>query len=261
MTVTFAHIINPVSVGPGSDLFVAQPVTFETMRVARKFSAEQVQVDLFSAQYAEDVSLVPADFTKTENLTHSVLDLSDFREQRKLPLVNDILSRLYETSDAEYFIYTNVDIALMPHFYSAVATLLRGGLDGLVINRRTIPDIYKDKAHIPLMYSMPGEPHGGFDCFVFRREVFPEFLLGDLCVGIGGVGRLLMVNVLVHAKRFSLIGDAHLTFHIGDDMSWKSNRYSDYTDFNTKEARAALEEMDRRYGPFDRSTVPGIYLN
>jgi hypothetical protein len=225
------------------------------------FSAEQVQVDLFSAQYAEDAALVPADFSQTENLTRSILDLSDFREQRKLPLVNDIIRRLYDASDADYFIYTNVDIALMPHFYSAVLTLLHGGHDALVINRRTIPDIYKDTAHIPLMYSMPGKPHGGFDCFVFRRNAFPAFVLGNLCVGVGGVGRLLMVNVLVHAKRFSLIQDAHLTFHIGDDMTWKSDRYSDYTEFNAREARTSLESLDKRYGPFDRTTVPGIYLN
>lgn len=148
----------------------------------------------------------------------------------------------------------------MPHFYSAVATLLRGGLDALVINRRTIPGTYTNKAHIPLMYSMLGKSHGGFDCFVFRRDAFPAFILGNLCVGVGGVGRLLMVNLLVHATNFSLIRDAHLTFHIGDEMSWSSDSYSDYTDFNAREAHAALKALEKCYGPFDRNTVPGIYL-
>jgi hypothetical protein len=95
---------------------------------------------------------------------------------------------------------------------------------------------------------------------VFRRAAFPAFVLGNLCVGAGGVGRLLMVNVLVHARRFNLIKDAHMTFHIGDDMSWKSDRYTDYAAFNAREARNALKVLDSRHGPFDRSTIPGIYL-
>jgi hypothetical protein len=32
-----AHIINPVGVGKLSALFVTQPVTFETMKIAREF--------------------------------------------------------------------------------------------------------------------------------------------------------------------------------------------------------------------------------
>jgi len=31
---SFAHAVNPVRVPQTSDLFVAQPITFETMRVA-----------------------------------------------------------------------------------------------------------------------------------------------------------------------------------------------------------------------------------
>jgi hypothetical protein len=38
-----AHIINPVDVGVSSDLFIAQPITFETMRVAREF--EYIETD------------------------------------------------------------------------------------------------------------------------------------------------------------------------------------------------------------------------
>jgi hypothetical protein len=51
---TFAHIINPVIVEPTSDLYVAQPVTFETMRIARDFATGQVAVKLLTTQYPED---------------------------------------------------------------------------------------------------------------------------------------------------------------------------------------------------------------
>ena len=35
---SIAHIIHPVMVKPPSDLIIAQPVTFETMRIAREFA-------------------------------------------------------------------------------------------------------------------------------------------------------------------------------------------------------------------------------
>ena len=34
----------------------------------------------------------------------------DFQKEIKLPLIHDILERLYNASDADYLIYTNVDI-------------------------------------------------------------------------------------------------------------------------------------------------------
>ena len=46
-----AHIINPFIVGKSSDLFVAQPLTFETMRIAKEFARDRADVTLFSAQY------------------------------------------------------------------------------------------------------------------------------------------------------------------------------------------------------------------
>ncbi len=36
-----AHIINPVAVQGSSDLFIAQPITFETMKVARNFAIKK----------------------------------------------------------------------------------------------------------------------------------------------------------------------------------------------------------------------------
>ena len=49
---TLAHIVNPVTVSERSDLFVAQPVTFETMRRAREAARPEVEVALLTAQEA-----------------------------------------------------------------------------------------------------------------------------------------------------------------------------------------------------------------
>ncbi len=67
-----------------------------------------------------------------------MLDCGRFAVPRKLPLIKDILGRLYDASDAEYFIYTNVNIGLMPNFYVAVNAIIESGYDAFVINRRTI---------------------------------------------------------------------------------------------------------------------------
>jgi len=246
-----AHIINPVSVGPSSDLFVAQPITFETMRIAREFARDQVEATFFSAQYPEDRALVPADFQMTPDLARSVLDLGNFQIRRKLPLLADILDRLYEASDAEYFIYTNVDIALMPQFYAAVNAFIEKGYDAFVINRRTILSKYQSVSEIPLMYAEAGERHEGHDCFVFRREVYSKYKLGAVCIGAPMIGRVFIWNLACHAKQFKEFKKQHLTFHIGNDLTWQREEYFDYFAHNKSEAAKVLMEIEKEHGPFD----------
>jgi hypothetical protein len=230
-----AHIINPVIVGRSSDLFVAQPITFETMKAAREFARGQVEVELFSAQYPEDRALVPEYIQMTPDLERSVLDLGTFQKKRKLPLIKDILDRLYEATDADYLIYTNVDIALMPHFYVSVNQLIDQGYDAFVINRRTISNAYRQSQHIPLMYAQAGKSHPGHDCFVFKRDVYPDYYLGNVCIGATEVGKTLNLNLICHANRFKEFKYLHLTFHIGDDRIWQSPANSDYCIHNENE--------------------------
>ncbi len=76
--ISIAHIINPVIAEKQSDLFLAQPVTFETMRIARKLVSNQVRVSLHTAQYPEDRSLIPDFFSMTPDLTRSVMHIDTF---------------------------------------------------------------------------------------------------------------------------------------------------------------------------------------
>lgn len=247
-----AHIINPVIVEKSSDLYVAQPITFETMKIARKNAAGQVAVDLFTAQYPEDRPLVPDGFQATADLERSVLDLGRFQKKRKLPLLADILDRLYEASDAEYFIFTNVDIGVLPHFYITINALIDANLDAFVINRRTISAEYRRLAEIPLMYAEVGHKHEGHDCFVFRREVYPKYHLGAVCIGIPLVGRVLLWNLIGHAKKFKEFKKMHLTFHLGpgNDNVWQGQEWSDYRAHNIREAEKVIATMEQAHGPF-----------
>lgn len=255
-----AHIINPVIVKESSDLFVAQPITFKTMRIAQEFARERVEVTLFSAQYPEDRPIIPEWFQMTPDLDRSILDIGSFHKKRKLPLIKDILDRLYGASDAEYFIYTNVDIALMPNFYVTVNKLIGAGYDAFVINRRTIPDRYRSIDEIPLMYSEAGESHPGHDCFVFKRDVYTGYRIGTVCVGINWVGRALIYNLVCRAKHFKEFKRKHVTFHIGNDKTWKRNEYTDYVAHNKREALKVLAEFERQYGAFDRNGPLSVYF-
>lgn len=254
-----AHIINPVDVGRQSDLYKAQPVTFETMRIAQEVAKHRVEVELYTTQFEEDRSIIPETFTQLTNLDRSVLDLRTFQKSKKLPLVRDILDRLFEASDADYFIYTNVDIALKPHFYSTVASLLEEH-DALVINRRTISNEYTEVKEIPLMWSELGKAHGGFDCFVFKREAYPKYRFSNTCIGAKGVGVVLYANLIAHAKSFKLLKESDLTFHIGNDMVWKSDILNDFERYNTQQVNVAVQAMRVVAGPLDRTTAHGSFL-
>lgn len=235
-----AHIINPVVVDESSDLYIAQPITFETMKIAREFARDQVEVTLFSAQYSMDRPLAPEGFQLTPDLTHSVLDFGTFHQQRKLPLIKDILDRLYEATDADYLIYTNVDIAVMPYFYVAVDKIIENGYDAFVINRRTISEQYSHTDQLYLMFSQVGEKHPGYDCFVFHRALYPEFELGTVCIGANWIGRVLLTNLICHSKKFKVFEDLHVSFHIGDERRWTKPAHQDYAKHNEKELHKIL---------------------
>jgi hypothetical protein len=239
-----AHIINPVKVKDTSDLFVAQPITFETMQIARQIAKQHgIEVTLCSAQFSEDREFIPDTFLKTPDLKRSVLDFGQFQIERKLPLIKDILDRLYEATDADYLIYTNVDIALMPHFYLAIDRLIRQGYDAFVINRRTILASYQKLEDIPLMYSQLGTEHPGHDCFIFKKDGYLNYRLNCLCIGASLIGRGLVINLICNAQKFEVFKNLHLTFHIGDDRTWVNKKLEDYTIHNLKE----LNEIVKTY--------------
>lgn len=260
MTFSVAHMVNPVAVGPTSDLHTAQPITFESLRRARDFSAGDVDVTLLTSHFPEDAEAAPPDFAGTPHLERSVCDLGTFRQPRRLPLLRDLLDRLYAATNAEWLIYSNVDIAVVPYFYEAVTMLIEQGHDAVVINRRTIPDTYREPSQLPLMYAEAGQPHPGHDCFVFRREWYPDFRLENVCIGVNWVGRVLLWNLCLHAKQFKEFTDLHLTFHIGNDKVWKDAEYDDYRAFNAGEAKAVLEDLTETFGPFAADNAIFPYL-
>ncbi len=215
--IRIAHIINPVKVAPGTELAIVQPITFESMRVARD-QAIDIPVQLLSTSYPEDHQIIPDYFEKTPDLERSVRDIPGLDSKKKLPFINDILQRLYDGTSAEWLIYTNADIGLMPYFYTAVAHMISEGHDAILINRRRISRHYDSVAQLPMMYAELGGSHPGYDCFVFRRDLLPNFVLDGICIGVPFIEVSLLHNIIATAANLRHVDDMHLTFHIGMEV-------------------------------------------
>lgn len=236
----FAHILNPFTPPSGSPFSWAQPITFESLRRAQAYAADLVDVELYTAQYAADRSIVPAYMACTEDLVRSAQDDPALPDTKKLPYIADILDRLYTTTSADFLIYTNVDIAVMEPFYVALDRLVTRGYDAFDITRRTIPDHYRSPDQLQMMYAEVGTPHIGWDCFVFHRSLYPKLVLKNLFIGAPGFDTVLVESLRVHARRFEHFTRLHLTFHLGDDRSWRG---SPHAQINCQRSVAILQEL------------------
>lgn len=258
--ISIAHIVNPVIVPPTSRFYFIQNVTFASMRNAKALAKDVLEINQYSAQFDEDHPMIPAGFRVTEDLTRSVQDMGNFPNERKLPLIQDILNRLYESSEADYFIYTNADIGLLPHFYQFIATdVINQDYDAVTINRRTISNSYIALEQLPLMYAEIGEPHRGWDCFVFRKNLFPKFILGEVCLGTPLVGLTMIANMIAWSKKFRQIKDKHLTFHLGNDRIWKGTNL--LAAYNKEKTSMVLNQIDKIIDGFPPKSPPGIFLS
>lgn len=251
MTPSFAHVIAPFVARPGSEWDIAQRITVETMRQARYATNPDVRVRLLATVFAEDEQAVPEGFERIEDLRRSVLNKQTFHIPKKLPLLRDILENAVAAADTDYIVYTNADIALQPHFYDAITGCIAQGQDAIVINRRTIAPHWRSVEDIPAMQKDVGKPHRGYDCFVFRRDAFPRFVLGDVCLGTSHVDLPLIASMIATAHDFRLYENEHLTFHIGDSLTWMRWKLRDYRVYNDREACRAVQTLaaGRDLGP------------
>ena len=244
---TFTHIVSPVKVPVSSDLYIAQPITFESVRVARDFAAaHSIGVELCAVNFPDDDAIVPEFFDIRKHLDRSVLDLQAFSIPRKLPLIKDILERATAETHGQYIIYSNVDIAVVPHFYVSLDSMIREGWDAFMITRRTLSKDYTAPSQLWQMYADIGAKHSGNDCFIFRRDAYEQYDLEGACIGARGFAKVLGINLIVHARRFKHFKDLHLTFHIGNDRVWRDEKYADYSKYNRGIAGKLLEKYSEK---------------
>ncbi len=242
---SLAHIINPYRSNDSSENR-RHAITFRSIQQASKqINDTQTTLDLLSAQFPDDRAIIPDDFQTTQDLHRSVNDKQDFTSQKPYPLLRDILDRLYESSNAEYLIFTNMDIILQEDFYRQAAEYAEHGYDAFIINRRRIPDNGYTEEDLPDILQQTGKTHPGFDCFIFHRSLYPYFRLGNVCVGIPFVGVTLAHNLFCFARNFKLFDNQHLTTHLGTDVL--PERDQEYYWHNRKEFEQVLRQLWHRF--------------
>ena len=240
--VLFTHLVNPTDVPESSDLSTAQPITFESMKNARLFAKQNgIEVRQVAAVFEEDQHYAPENFERARNLHRSALDLKRFSHERKLPLFGDILDRLNDYQDSEYLIYTNVDIGLMPHFYTTLKEIMSTGLDAAMIHRRTLGKNYTSVDDLPTIYTDYGSDHPGTDCFVMRSELVEKFDLGNIVIGAQFCAFALRANIFSYAQAVKEHPKLHMTFHIGDDRVWES--LDEFSAYNAEQIDEMFERL------------------
>jgi len=261
----FVHLVNPFRSPDGPSNDRVQAVSYESIRRAQAFLPE-IQVAPAAVVAARDRDCVPEGFELAGVLDRDVRDVASFAHPVPLPLVCDVLELGYaharalaerhgENPETTYLVFTNVDIGLMPYFYSVVADLVSRGYETLTIFRRTIPPIDPDPKRLACIYSEYGTTHDGFDCFVFPLSQFERHVRSDACIGRGFVMRGLLYNLVANAANMAIVRLAHLTFHLGDDKEWKDPRFEDSIRFNIEQAKEVLIRLMKRDAATERKLV------
>ena len=218
------HIVNPFNAPKDRDIYWQQPITFKTMKVAKKF-AKGISIKHVAVVYPEDENMVPDFFDECFFLKRSTI--GKFRIERKLPYLKDIIEKAYSL-DAKYIIYTNVDIGLTENFYNFVWEKIKNGTDGMSITRM----------NVQTETILKGADHPGHDCFVFKNGM--EILWGDVCIGVPFVCQPVIFSMMKFSKNFEIIRGSGTTFHVGNDMIWKNRKYSDYRKYNVDEVKKIM---------------------
>lgn len=236
-----AHIINPFEPKIDSDLFKAQALTMQSMIKAKNNAPDDAQVSLYAVHFEDEDVQLQVDFERLPYLEKSVQDKCNFTNQLRLPLISEILKK-GTALDADYIIYTNIDITIMPHFYSRVAELVADGTEGLIINRRRISERHFNHSELDKMELDKGLSHPGFDCFVIKNNLIDRFELADICIGVPYIGIAVSQNMFAFCESLKLITDEHLTYHIGLEI-FKKRAPKEYVRYNRNEFHKVMKYL------------------
>lgn len=238
--IVLAHVICPyVSDSRNNE----QQITMESMRRAKRKTIRQARVELYGAVLRDDQSAVPSDFVTLPYLNRTTAtEYPGLLPPRQMPFLDDILSRLYKASpNADYYIYTNVDIGVQVNFYDRIMELIDMGYDAFSINRRTIDrevngtNITADT--LDIAYQQDGEKHPGHDCFVFKRDIRISY--HDVFLGFPYIGKIMVESLTRHAQNYTIFREEHLTFHLGHDKAWTDPALRLYMALNVRNGEIA----------------------
>lgn len=225
-----AHIVNILEIQPkheSSYLHIAQPVTLKSMLDSKLQSNNPEDIDLIAVKHKDDNIECPKGFRMTPDLTRYCYDVfPELPKTRDLPLLSDIFHVLNQVSEADYYVYTNIDIGLFPDFYDFVIDTISKGINSFTINRLIMPKksngIKLDQNNYNLVFDQKGVSHPGFDCFIFPRKILKSINLGNAFIGTPPIGTVLKREIEKSINPFrSFSSEVRKTFHLGDDLAWR----------------------------------------
>lgn len=255
------HTIKPVDINPRhypSYLHVAQPITLDSMVRAKQVAEEaipELEIDLHAVLHVDENISLPREFRLDPRITRYIHDVVNVPDTTDLVFLKDILqcsliSHYYGTeikNDADWIIYTNVDIGLYPNFYKFIYNRIKDNRAPFCINKRILPkqieghgiitvDNYKE-----LVPGLKSDKHPGLDCFVFPTPKKPITALRNIYgpgpfIGTGYIGQ-----VFYHwmKRQFSykqdkpdILKNEHVTFHLGEDLAWAQKKNSKFEEMN-----------------------------
>lgn len=150
------------------------------------------------------------------------------------PELKSFVSAASGPDDDVFVVISNSDICLRPHAYVGIALVRSKDRDAsFVINRETISTDLLDKP-IAHSFAASGETHPGHDFFCMPISTYLNIDLdeGGHVVGFGFVMRPVLANLLFAPHSFWEIRSSRLSFHYGDDMPWKDQKWADVLAFN-----------------------------
>lgn len=242
-----AHIVKILEIQPkheSSYLHIAQPVTLKSMLDSKLQSKNPEDIDLIAVKHKDEKVECPEGFRMTPDLTRWCYDVfPELPKTRDLPLISDILNALNQTSEADYYIYTNVDIGLFPDFYDFVIDTISKGINSFTINRLTMPKKFNgiklDQNNYKLVFDQQGVSHPGLDCFIFPRKILKSINVGNVFIGSAPIGAVLKTEIQKSINPFrSFPSEVRKTFHLGDDLAWRDPKCPFYKkNFNCASVR------------------------
>lgn len=250
MSVSFCHLINPFPCPEDSEHGIASKITYASLRIAADEAAKHgIQVEVNAVVLPGDEIAIKSPAKLAGHLSRTVQDIHPMTPKRPFPLIADILLTGAESSNCDYLIFTNMDIAVQPDFYVQLQEIIEQRFESgtpFTVFRRNISSHYNRIDQLPEMYRQAGQIAYGYDCFVFPASYVSQLDLGNCCIGAAHFDYLLFIMLdAVSGFRARRINDLPLTFHIGNDIAWSSQ--IDYIEHNLAESLAAIQRMRGRF--------------
>jgi len=250
MPVSFCHLINPFPCPEDSEHGIASRITYASLCLAADEAAKRgIRVEVNAVVLPGDEIAIKSPAKLAGYLNRTVQDVHPMAPKRPFPLIADILLTGAESSNCDYLIFTNMDIAVQPSFYVQLQEIIEQRFESgtpFTVYRRNISSHYNRIEQLPEMHRQAGQIAYGYDCFVFPASYVSQLDLGNCCIGAAHFDYLLFIMLdAVSGFRARRVNDLPLTFHIGNDIAWSSQ--IDYIEHNLTESLAAIQRMRSRF--------------